>query len=174
MSQTPAQAHTARHGTSPLLVILVGLACLIFWVLASLLQIQTSEAFILNGSIVSLAPNWAILNQPVDFFQGHLDQSTAKAVLWGWGIELIYLVCIVGYEIAHESIKSTNKRFAPWFQTGMFALIILDGYTDFQYGTLGSGFWGQMAFAGITSFIVMFFAIIGIRLIEHGFGEWRA
>ncbi len=139
MSQTQT-APTAKHGTSPLLVILVGLACLAFWLLASLLQIQTSEAFILNGSAVTLAPNWAILNQPLDFFRGQLNPSIAKAVVWGWGIELIYLVCIVGYEIAHESVKSANKRFAPWFQTGMFALIIFDGYTDFKYGTLGSGF----------------------------------
>lgn len=170
MSQSSS---SVKHGVSPLLLIVLGLACLAFWLLASLLQIQTSEAFILNGSAVALAPNWAILNQPIDFFRGQLAPSMAKAVVWGWGIELIYLVCIVGYEIAHESVKATNKRFAPWFQTGMFALIIFDGYTDFKYGSLGSGFWGQLAFAGITAFIVMFFAIVGMRLIEHGLGEWR-
>ncbi len=176
MSQSPAPAHvhSSGHGVSPILVILVGAACFVFWVLASLLQIQTSEAYMLHGAVVMITPNWAILNQPFDFFTGHLPQDVAKAVLWGWGVELIYLVCIVGYEIAHESVRAANKGFAKLFGTGMLVLIVIDAVTDFSYGTLGSGFWGQVAFAGITSFIVMFFGIIGIRLIEHGFNSWKA
>ena len=161
-----------RRSHSPLPLVLVGLALLVFWVLASLLQIQTSEAFILKGPIVTFVPNWGILRQPLDLVQGHLTTDLAKATMWGWGIELIYLVCIVGYEVAHEGVQSSNRKLASWFRTGVVGLIAFDAYTDFQYGTLASGFWGQVAFALVTSFIVAFFGIVGFRLLEHGLTEW--
>ena len=165
-------AANSRRANSPIPLLLIGLACIVFWLLASLLQIQTSEAFILNGAVVTFAPNWSILRQPVDLVQGHLSADMAKAAMWGWGIELIYLVCIVGYEIAHEGVKATNRHLAGWFSTGAVALIAFDAWTDFQYGQLGSGIWGQVAFALVTAFIVAFFGIVGLRLIEHGITEW--
>ncbi len=162
----------SRRMNSPIPVILVGLALVVFWVLASMLQIQTSEAFILRGPAVTFVPNWSILKQPIELVQGHLTTDMAKATMWGWGIELIYLVCIVGYEVAHEGVRAANHRLAAWFRTGTVALIAFDAYTDFQYGQLASGFWGQVAFAFITAFIVAFFGIVGFRLIEHGLTEW--
>ena len=165
-------AGNARRANSPLPVLLVGLGLVLFWVLASVLQIQTSEAFILRGPVVSFVPNWGILRQPFDLMGGHLTPDQAKATMWGWGIELIYLVCIVGYEVAHESVKASNRHLASWFRTGVVALIAFDAYTDFQYGSLASGPWGQVAFAAVTAFIVAFFGIVGVRLIEHGLSEW--
>jgi hypothetical protein len=169
----PNLVANSKRTNSPLPVLLVGLALLVFWVLASLLQIQTSEAFLLKGPVVTFVPNWGILKQPIDLVQGHLTTDLAKATMWGWGIELIYLVCIVGYEVAHESVKASNRHLASWFRTGVVALIAFDAYTDFQYGTLASGFWGQVAFALVTAFIVAFFGIVGVRLIEHGLTEWN-
>ena len=165
-------ATNSRRPNSPLPLLLLGLALIVFWAITSLLQIQTSEAFILNGSVVTFVPNWSILRQPLDLVQGHLTSEMAKATVWGWGIELIYLVCIIGYEVAHEGVRSTNRHLAEVFSTGAFALIAFDAYTDFQYGNLASGFWGQVAFAAITSFIVAFFGVIGLRLIEHGLTQW--
>ena len=165
-------AANSRRMNSPIPVLIVGLALLIFWVLASMLQIQTSEAFILKGPVVTFVPDWGVLRQPLDLVQGHLSIDLAKAVMWGWGIELVYLVCIVGYEVAHESVKASNRHLAAVFRTGVVALIAFDAYTDFQYGTLASGFWGQVAFAGVTAFIVAFFGVIGFRLVEHGLTQW--
>jgi hypothetical protein len=153
-------------------MILLGLALIVFWLLASLLQIQTSEAFLLRGPVVTFVPNWSMLKQPVELVQGQLTSDMAKATMWGWGIELIYLVCIIGYEVAHEGVRSSNHHLAAWFSTGTVALIVFDAYTDFQYGQLASGLWGQVAFALITAFIVAFFGIVGFRLIEHGLTEW--
>lgn len=72
----------------------------------------------------------------------------------------------------HEGVRSSNHHLAAWFSTGTVALIAFDTYTDFQYGQLASGLWGQVAFAFITAFIVAFFGIVGFRLIEHGLTEW--
>ena len=170
---TTAASSTRRSGHSaPILLLIIGFACLAFWLFASLLEIQASEAFLLHGTTVSFVPDWAILKQPADLVTGHLSTDMAKATLWGWGIELIYLVCIVGYEIAHEGIHNANKHLTGWFRTGMLVLISFDAYTNFQYGNLASGFWGQVGFALVTAFIVAFFGIIGLRLIEHAIADF--
>jgi hypothetical protein len=140
----------ANRGNVPILRFVLGVLLVGFFLLALMLQVQTSEAFILNGSPVSLAANWGVLTQPVDLIQGKLPIDMAKAVMWGWGIELVYLVCVIG-EV------SVHGRLNGWFKTGAFILVVFDFWTDFQYGTLGSGPWGQVAFAGITAFIVAFF-----------------
>jgi hypothetical protein len=161
-----------RHG-SPIPKLLLGVGCECFWVIASLLQIQTSEAFIARGSTVNFAPNWNILWQPFDLMSGKLSATMAKATMWGWGNELIFLVCVIGYELAHDAVTAANRKLAFWFRNGAIAVVIFDGYTDFSYGSLASGFWGQVAFALITSFIVLFFGVIGLRLIEAGVAEWN-
>src|SRR5258708_9669236 len=98
-------AANSRRANSPIPLLLIGLACVIFWLLASLLQIQTSEAFILNGAVVTFNPNWSILKQPVDLVPGHLSADMPKAAMWGWGIRLLYLDCIAAYAVAHQVDK---------------------------------------------------------------------
>jgi hypothetical protein len=154
-----------KRGVLPLVIL--GVVLLAFWVLGSLLQIQTSEAFLLHGASVSFHPNWSVLMQPVALFQGTLDTNTAKAAMWGWGIELFFLVCILGYEIAHSAVSAANRRFTKLFQTVMIGIIAFDGWTDFQYGQLASGLWGQVLFAIMMMVIVMFFGVAGIGLIEY-------
>jgi len=154
----------ANRGNIPILKLLLGVVLVGFFLLALMLQIQTSEAFILNGPAVSLAPNWGILKQPVELAQGSLTTDMAKAAMWGWGIELIYLVCVVGEVTVHG-------RLNGWFKTGAFILVVFDFWTDFQYGSLASGMWGQVAFAGITSFIVAFFGTVGLNLIWSAIAE---
>src|SRR5690348_6120589 len=79
----------ANRGNVPALRLVLGVVLVGFFLLALLLQIQTSEAFILSGTPVSLAPNWGILSQPVALVQGQMPMNVAKAVMWGWGIELV-------------------------------------------------------------------------------------
>ena len=155
----------ANRGNIPILKLLLGAVLIAFFLLALMLQIQTSEAFILSGPAVGLAPNWGILQQPVELVQGGLKTDMAKAVMWGWGIELIYLVCVIG-EV------SVHGRLHGWFKTGAFVLVVFDFWTDFQYGSLASGWGGQIAFAAITAFMVAFFGILGINLVWTAITEW--
>lgn len=178
-SQTPTatparQAATkTRRGGSPIPKIILGLALLVFFVMGSILHIQTSEAFFSGGHTVGLfAPRWSIILQPVAFLQGTLSPRMAETVMWGWGIELVFLICVVGFEVAHESVAANSSHMASLFRTGTLVLVIFDGYTDFQYGNVASGFWGQLGFACITAFIVFYFGIVGYRLIEQGVREW--
>ena len=162
---TPAAASASR-GNVPILKLALGVILVLFFVLALMLQIQTSEAFILNGQAVGLSANWAILKQPFVLAQGNLPLDMAKAVMWGWGIELIYLVCVVGEVAIHG-------RLSGLFKTGAVILVLFDFWTDMQYGTMASGIGGQIAFAAVTSFIVAFFGYVGLELIFHSVGEFK-
>ena len=153
-----AQAPASHHGTAPILKLLLGILLIGFFLLALMLQIQTSEAFLLGSSPVQLAANWGVLNQPFALLQGKLPLDMAKAVMWGWGIELVYLVCVVGEVSIHGWLGG-------WFKTGAVILVVFNFWTDFNYGQMASGFWGQVAFAAITSFIVAFFGVLGLTLI---------
>ncbi len=148
----------SSRGDVPILRLLLGVLLTGFFVLALMLQVQTSEAFILNGSQVNFAANWGILRQPIDLVQGRLSMEMAKAVMWGWGIELVYLVCVIG-EV------SVHGRLQGWFRTGAIVLVAFNFWTDLNYGTMASGLGGQFAFAAITSFIVAFFGVIGLNQI---------
>ena len=74
-------ATNSRRTNSPLPMLLLGVALIAFWVLATMLQIQTSEAFILNGPAVTFNPDWSVLKQPINLVQGHLSTDMSKAVM---------------------------------------------------------------------------------------------
>jgi hypothetical protein len=130
-SNTPTVVKPApiRQGASPLPPLIIGLALLALWLVATLLQIQTSEAFLLDGPVVSFVPNWGILTQVPDLVQGKLTPDLAKATLWGWGIELVYLMAMVGYELAHEGVSRANHKLAGVFQTVSIGIVAFDAYT---------------------------------------------
>jgi hypothetical protein len=150
----------ANHGNVPLLRLALGIVLVGFFVIALLLQVQTSEAFILNGPTVGISPDWTIVQQPLVMFgglHGPNASNLVKAAMWGWGIEVVYLVCVIGEVAVH--------KYQGWFKTGAFVLVCFNFWTDFNYGSLPSGLGGQLAFAAITSFIVAFFGVIGINMI---------
>src|SRR5260370_223666 len=64
-TQTTTTPTAAHRGASPIPALIVGLALLVFWVLASMLQIQTSEAFILKGPVGTLWPHCGLLQHPL-------------------------------------------------------------------------------------------------------------
>jgi hypothetical protein len=150
----------AHRGTVPFLRLLLGVLVLGFFVLALMMDVQTSEAFLLSGGKVSFqALNWAIVLQPLLLLQGLVhDMALAKAILWGWGCLLVYLICVVGETTVHG-------RWQSIFKTGALVIVAFDFWTNMNYGTLPSGLGGQIGFAAITSFIVAFFGVIGLNLL---------
>ena len=61
-----------NRGNTPALRLVLAILLIGFFLLALMLQVQTSEAFILNGAAVKLAANWGILYQPIAMLQGNL------------------------------------------------------------------------------------------------------
>ncbi len=177
MSRQYARVQRARrfmHQSNPIPKILVGLLLLLFFIIGSILHIMTSEAFFLAGKGIGLlSANWQILLQPAELATGTLPggMEMQKAVMWGWGIELVFLICIVGHDKLHKNVRSSSRLMAKLFRAGTVVLVFFDAWTDFNYGSVASGYWGQIAFALINAFIVFYFGTGGFHLVSEGLTE---
>lgn len=159
-----------RSGHPPIFIIVVGAGFLILFVVALMMQVQTNEAFITNaGNVNVYKPDWNILLQIPNLVEGNLlSASDAVATIFGWGIELIYLGFIIGYEALQDSVKRSGQFMSGLFRTLSWVIVIFNGWTDYMYGSLGGGIAGHLGFALVISFVVGFFGTIGMYLIEHG------
>jgi hypothetical protein len=169
MTTTATPAPPPKSGHPPIFISLVGIFFLALWIVGVMTQIQTNQALITGGQGVNVyQPNWRILIQPVLLVVGGLGANEAIATLVGWGIELVYLGFIIGYEHLHHSVSRSGQVMAKLFRFGAFAIIIFNGWTDYNYGTLGGGEWGHFLFALVMSFVVGYFGTIGMYLLEIG------
>lgn len=168
---TVAASAGRRSGHHPLVIVIVGIGFLVLFVIGFMTQIQTNEAFIQHaGNIEVYKPNWSILLQLYYLVQGQLSASDAAATIFGYGIELIYLGFIIGYGMLEDAVSASGQVMARIFMSGAWGIVVFNLWTDYNYGSLGGGFWGHVGFAAATSFIVGFFGTIGIYLIRAG---WR-
>lgn len=94
----------ANRGNVPLLRLALGLLLLAFFLLALMLQVQTSEAFILQSNVVSFGANWGILVQPFDLLQGKLSVSMAEAI-----VRQRNGISCTGYETSRTSDEHTER-----------------------------------------------------------------
>lgn len=150
----------------------VGIGMIALFVVVLVAQIQTNEAFITHkGNVNIFQPDWGIILQIPALVTGGLPADQAAAAIVGWGVELLYLGFIVGYEILKDSVHSASgPAMARIFRSLGFVLIAFNGYTDYLYGTLGSGIGGHLAFALMCSAIVAYFGTVGWALINH---SWK-
>ncbi len=159
--------------SNPIPKILVGLLLLLFFIIGSVIHIMTSEAFFLGDKAAHLlSANWQILLQPAELATGTLPggMEMQKAVVWGWGVELVFLICIIGYDKLHRSVRSSSRLMAKIFRVGTFIIIFFDGWSDFNYGNTG-GSWGQLGFTLINAFVVFYFDTGGFHLVSEGLTE---
>lgn len=169
MAEAAAGTTQPRGGHPAAFFIVVGVLFLALFAVGLMTQIQTNEAFITHvGQVNVYKPDWSILLQVPNLALGNLSTEDAAATIFGWGIEAIYLGFIIGVEILHQSVQRSGKTMAGIFKTLSWVIVLFNMWTDYLYGSLGSGFWGHFAFALITSFIVGFFGTVGLFLIEYG------
>ena len=170
---TPTGAAKLKSGQPTLFLLAVGLGMLSLFLVGFITQIQTNEAFLLHqGDVSVFQPDWSVLIQiPALLVPGLLPpfgSSEAVAIIVSWSIELVYLGFIVGYELLHHSVhQASGERMARLFRTLSWVLIAINCYTDYQYGTIGSGILGHAAFAACVSLIVGYFGTIGLTLVKH-------
>jgi len=167
VSGSTVAASSARRNGHPVgFIAIVGLAFIALFLIALMTQIQTNEAFVTTaGNVDVYQPDWSVFMQLPNLVMGNLSASEAAATIFGYGIELIYLGFIVGYELLHDAVSRSGQVMARIFITLSWGIVIFNGWTDFKYGSFGNGFWGHVAFAVITSFIVGFFGTVGMYLV---------
>jgi hypothetical protein len=156
-------------GHPPGFVVIVGIGFLVLFVIALMMQVQTNEAFITHqGAVNVFHPNWQILMQVPNLLAGNLSPEEAMSTMFGWGIELIYLGFIIGYEILISAAHRSGSLMAGIFRTGAWLCVAFNFWSDSNYGTIGSGLIGHLGFGIMCSFIVGFFGTVGLRLVAYG------
>jgi hypothetical protein len=153
----------ANRGNVPILKLLLGVGLVYFFLIILVMDVQASESYLLQGAVVS-APNWGMLQQPWLLAQGAYGSTMAKAVVWGWVIELVFIVCVVGEVAVHGKMHG-------WFRTGGIILVCINFWTNVNYGSLPSGIGGQISFALLSAFGVAFLGVMGINMIFSSITE---
>ena|SRR2546429_399270 len=158
-----------RH--KPIMYLIGGVFFLLFWFIALMVQVQTSEAFLMHSSstVNILQPEWSIFLQIPELLTGKLTSAEGKAALWAWGIELLFLGIFLGWDEMRAAVSPTGKFLTGIFEFGMIAIIIYNVVSDFFYGNFGDTTpWGQLGFAALASAMALFFAAIGVHFLLLG------
>ena len=160
----------ASGGGNGGLIMFVGILFILFFLICFITQITTNEAWVQGQSALNLlSPNWGVVLQPYQFIRGELS-VTSGAFIFAWGIELVYLAfSIVGFELIHTSVHQAGRILGFVFEALALVAVAINWYTDYAFGTLGSGGWGHFGFATMTAFVVGYFSNIGFYLIRHGY-----
>jgi hypothetical protein len=156
---------------APILYLIGGIAFLLFWFIALMTQIQTSEALIMHSStkINVFAPDWSILMQIPNLLIGHLSANEGKATIWAWGIEVLFLGVFLGWDEMRTAVSPTGKFLTGIFEFSIIGIIIYNFVSDFMYGNFGdTDFWRQAGFAVLASLMALFFAAVGVHFMLLG------
>lgn len=174
---TKAQTNTSGQGGTvskmkkhlPVIYLIGATPFLIIFLIGFMFQIQTNEANILGGGPVDLYhPNWGVLIQLPMLLAGKLDAVTAKAAFWGWFVETLMLGAVIGLVEMRNAVGVAGKIILLIFDVSTVVIIGYNMISDYSYGTIGTGGWGQFGFAFGMSFAVAFFGIIGVWFISLG------
>lgn len=151
-----------KHVLWGVLSIAAGLAVGYMWLWGNMIQIQTSEAWIIgNTTGLSLAPNFQIYLQLVQLGQASFQQSIA--IVWGWANQVILLAFSIGIEM-HLGGKARQWLW-NW---GCVFFITLNSLADLSYGSYFGGTWQPWAFAGICFMASFFFGLAAMSLFIKG------
>lgn len=166
----PASAvSNGKGGINGKYIIAIGVLFLVFWVVCVITQITTNEALISGEHTINVfRPDWSVLVQPFYFAIG--QSTNPMAVLFGWGIEILYLgFSVAGFALVRGSIHQSGKVLGFIFEVLSYGALGVNWWADYSYGTLGMGDWGHFLFACMTAFIVGAFGNIGMFLVKYGY-----
>ncbi|TMC16480.1 MAG: hypothetical protein E6J34_19980 [Chloroflexi bacterium] len=175
-AQTPAPAtrkglreYYGTFSASP--IILFGLAGLVLflWLIATVVEIRTSELLILGGT-PSLEVPWGVFVQPWELMAGTEDMKTKLAWVYGWGLEAGELIFAFAFNHALHALRRTNEKLSKFYLIASFVLISLNGWANLN-ALPGINPTMQFLVALLVAVIVVTFPVIGLALIEKGMQE---
>lgn len=149
-----------------IILFVLGVISLGFWVTIIVQDVQATQAFGNSGVAFSMSGSTLSTVQEIWFlFTTDLPISSKRLIIYGWGIELIMLIGVVGWEIAKSGIGYHNPKLANVFGSGAIAIIIFNIWTTANFGT--SLTWGSFGSALLNAFGSAFFGVIGAYFIEY-------
>jgi hypothetical protein len=168
-----AKTSTRRpaHGgvfLSLLSLFLVGPLLLYLFMVCTGLHIWTSEAFFLPLGSVAFFPNASIFFQLWHLSHGDYAVLMSTAVVYGWFIEAVFLICIIGYDVIHGPLKNATPRLAELCRFISIVLVLFDGFSDFRYTTAALGPLYAFIWSLVCCLIVFFAGTAGFSLVLYG------
>ena len=166
-------ANHAHHklGSSPLLLMIAGAACIFFWASGIVTQILTSE-FLIQGSNahITVIP-WSVVIQPWLIISSQVPVGQSTAWQYAWIVELVTIIFGMFSSHAIAALHAVNPRIVKLFIVGAIVLIVVNAISDYAgianssiiikgLGALACGGW---VVVGLP---------VGIGLIEKGVEEW--
>lgn len=172
-SSTTTAQRGVRKGPNPLVLAIAGVLLLGLTVGLSLFDIQVTESWILQGPPPNISDiAWGVIYQAGQLVSGQLSGPVGKSVAVGWSVEIITIVFGVALEVAAHGVRRSSELLAGIFVFGGFGLLLFNGYTNYQYGVLPSGVCGQLFFAALMAFVVVFGLPAGIELLLRAKAEF--
>lgn len=160
------QQHSFMH--SPLVVLIGGVLLGAAFVFCSFIQIQTSEAYLLGKQPTDVGFTWSILYQLLDLLQGKLVGKEMIVEGACWVVEIITVIVGVCLEVAAHGVRRSSEMLSSLFVWLSFGLLVWNGFTDYQYAPLPSGFCGQSFVALAISIGVVFGLPACIECLTRG------
>ena|SRR6185312_5374105 len=150
----------------------LGVICGLLFVFGLVMQLETTEAFLLGTGQVSIGnPNWGILWQPIELAQGQLSADLAAACFVAFLVEVVYCLVMFGGEILMETIEHGNKIFSRWFKLLAIVMVVGNGVFDYNYGAVPRfGTWGHILFAACVAFAV---GVCGLACVACFLKSWK-
>ena len=99
---------------------------------------------------------------------GQYSLGFAMAVFLAYSIEAAYFTAIIFLDIAIAMISHSGQIHLRIFIAGVLLCVIYNLVSDYNLGSLGSGWLGHLAFSLLVSFVEAFFGVLGVGLIMKG------
>lgn len=187
-TNTPARSQSPQHDVSmlifpPIVHTVWGMVLLVGFVLGMMLQIQSTEAWMLGEKAAALTPDISVFAQFPDFFSRHLPPDVSTAFLVAWAVELTYITIKIGTarpqshvlrrygggSMSEAVLKSARIRAGVWSVLS-WAILAFNAFTDWTYSTSLGG-WQQLAFIVIVGCTTFFFGTLGIQNLVAGMSK---
>jgi hypothetical protein len=187
MADTTANTGTAakQHDISmlvfpPIVHVVWGLVLIGGFILGMMMQIQSTEAWMLGESTQSLVPDFSIFQQFPDFISRHMAPGVSVAFLVAWSVELIYITLKIGTArprahamrkygvgtVTDAVVRSAAIRAAIWSVVS-WGIFLFNAFTDWQYATSLGG-WQQVAWIIVVGATTFYAGTHGIQQLSAG------
>lgn len=169
MSRRMSRYH---HGlaSSPIILFIIGAACLFFGTCATLVDIRTTENLALGVPGTSVGVMWGVILQPYQLAVGTMTANMQLAAIYAWGVELIQLIFALALVVAVNKLHSVSPTIAKWFSVVGALLILLNAYANFMSAPTANPLI-QILMAVLVGGLAVVGLPLGIGFLEAGFAE---
>ncbi len=164
----------------PIVHTIWGMILLGGFALGMLMQVQSTEAWMLGSATHSFVPSMSLFGQFPAFWNHQLSQPMTIAFLVAWGVELTYITIKIGTArpqahllrkygpgASNEHVtRSAQRRQAIW-SVASWLIVLFNSFTDWHYASVLGG-WQQVVFIGVLFVTTFYLGTLGVQNLTAG------